>query len=255
MTVISPLLPTRPACTGASCTRRAAAVAALVAVAVIGSALSASAHVTVRPDVTTAGQGAQVTFRVPDESDTASTVRLVVTLPQDRPLTDVSTRPMAGWTAAVSDAPLPRPVNVGGATITRAPHTVTWTAEPGAAIAPGQYQEFAFATDALPAAGQMLLPAAQFYSDGSVTHWSEPTVAGKPEPEHPVPAFLVTAPDPTVASASSIAAAGAQVTGKAAPTATATDGTARVLGGAALLLALLVGGLVLLGRRPTPGRK
>jgi len=256
MTVISPL-PTRRACTGTSCTRRAAAVTSLVAAAVTGTALSASAHVSVHPDVTTAGQGAQVTFRVPDESDTASTVRLVVTLPQDRPLTDVSTRPMAGWTATVTDAPLPRPVTVGGATITSAPHTVTWTAQPGNKIAPGQYQEFAFATDALPATGQMLLPAAQFYSDGSVTHWSEPTVAGKPEPEHPAPAFLVTAPSPTgaSASASTTATAGAQATGQPAPTATATDGTARVLGGAALLVALLVGALVLLGRRPTAGSK
>lgn len=252
MTVISHLLPTRPSSSGTSCTRRAAAVAALVTAAVIGTALSASAHVSVHPDVTIAGQGAQVTFRVPDESDTASTVKLVVTLPQDRPLTDVSTKPMAGWTATVTDAPLPRPVNVGGATITRAPHTVTWTAEPGNKIAPGQYQEFAFATDALPAAGQMLLPAAQFYSDGSVTRWSEPTVAGKPEPEHPVPAFLVTAPKATGAIASTT---GAQATGATAPTTTATDGTARVLGGAGLLVALLVGALVLQGRRPAAGSK
>jgi uncharacterized protein YcnI len=257
MTVIPLLLPIRPASTGTSCTHRTAAVAALATAAVIGTALSASAHVSVHPDVTTAGQGAQVTFRVPDESDTASTVRLVVTLPQDRPLTDVSTKPMTGWTATVTDAPLPRPVTVGGATITAAPHTVTWTAQPGNKIAPGQYQEFAFATDALPAAGQMLLPAAQFYSDGSVTHWSEPTVAGRPEPEHPVPAFLVTAPSPAGAgaSASTTATAGAPAAGQAAPTATATDGTARLLGGAALLVALLVGALVLLGRRPTAAIK
>jgi len=52
-------------------------------------------------------QGAQLTFRVPDESDTANTIKLVVSLPQDRPFTDASTQPMTGWTASVTRAPLP----------------------------------------------------------------------------------------------------------------------------------------------------
>src|SRR5665647_1537786 len=239
MTVISRFLLMRPPPVTSSRGGRAAAVGTLVAAAVIGTATSAVAHVGVFPDSTTAGQGAQLTFRVPDESQTASTIRLVVTLPQDRPFTDISTKPMPGWTTTVTDARLPKPVTVGGATITKAPRTVTWTAQSGNKIAPGEYQEFAFATDALPAAGQMLLPAAQFYSDGSVTHWSEPTVAGRPEPEHPVPALLVTAPSPAGAgaSASTTATAGAPAAGQAAPTATATDGTARLLGGAALLVA------------------
>jgi uncharacterized protein YcnI len=253
MTVSSRIMLCRPASVAASRARRAAAVGALVAAAVVGTAISASAHVGVHPDVTTAGEGAQLTFRVPDESDTASTIKLVITLPQDRPFTDVSTKPMPGWIATVTDAPLPKPVIVGGATITKAPHTVTWTAQPGNKIAPGEYQEFSFATDALPAAGEMLLPAAQYYSDGSVTRWTEPTVPGKAEPEHPVPAFTVTAANTT--SATATPAANAQASGKTTPAATTTDGTARVLGGAALVVALVVGGLVLRRRRATAVNK
>jgi uncharacterized protein YcnI len=255
MTVISRLLLKRPASVASSRTRRAAAVGALVAAAVVGTAVSASAHVGVHPDSTTAGQGAQLTFRVPDESDTASTIKLVVTLPQDRPFTDVSTKPMAGWTATVTDAPLPKPVNVGGATITKAPHTVTWTAQHGNKIAPGEYQEFAFATDALPAAGEMVLPAAQYYTDGTVTHWTEPTVPGRAEPEHPAPAFTVTAATSTGAGATATPLANAQASDKTAPAATTTDSTARMLGGAALLVALVTAGLVLLQRRPRPDVK
>jgi periplasmic copper chaperone A len=250
VTVNARILLCRAASVASSRVRRAAAIGALVAAGVVGTALSASAHVGVHPDVTNAGEGAQLTFRVPDESDTASTIKLVITLPQDRPFNDVSTKPMPGWTATVTDAPLPRPVTVGGATITKAPHTVTWTAQPGNKIAPGEYQEFSFATDALPAAGEMLLPAAQYYSDGSLTRWTEPTVPGKAEPEHPVPAFTVTPATATEASVASTPAVSSQASDKTTPAATTTDTTARILGGAALLVAVVGGGLVLLRRRP-----
>ena len=251
MTVISRPRFTRPASVASSRVTRAGAVFALVGAVVVGTALSASAHVTVHPDVTTAGQGAQLTFRVPDESDTANTIKLVLTLPQDRPLTDVSTQPMPGWTATVTDAPLPKPVNVGGATITKAPRTVTWTALPGTKVAPSEYQNFFLATDALPAAGEMVLPVAQYYSDGTVVNWTEPTVAGKAEPEHPAPVFTVTAASATEASASPTPSAMTQASGTNTPVATTTTyNTARVLGGIALLVAVVAGGLVLLRRRP-----
>ena len=247
MTVISRPLFTRPGSVVSSRVARTGAVFALVAAVVVGTAISASAHVTVHPDVTTAGQGAQLTFRVPDESDTANTIKLVLTLPQDRPFTDVSTQPMPGWTATVTDAPLPKPVNVGGATITKAPHTVTWTAQPGTKIAPGEYQNFSFATDALPAPGEMVLPVAQYYSDGSVVNWTEPAVAGQTEPEHPAPVFTVTA----ATGATAAPAATTQASGTSTPLATtAPDNTARVLGGIVLLAAMVAGALVLLRRRP-----
>ena len=247
MTCISRPHFTGPASAASSRVARAAAVGALAAAVVVGTAVSASAHVGVHPDVTTAGQGTQLTFRVPDESDTANTIKLVVTLPQDRPFTDVSTQPMTGWTATVTDAPLPKPVNVGGATITKAPHTVTWTALPGNKIAPGEYQNFYLATDALPAAGEMALPVAQYYSAGTVVDWAEPTVPGKAEPKHPAPVFTVTA----ATEATAAPAAGTQASGTSTPVSTTTtDNTARVLGGVALLVAVVAGGLVLLRRHP-----
>ena len=251
MTVISRPPFTRPAPVTSSRVARAAAVAAVAGAVLIGTAISASAHVGVLPDSTVSGHEAQITFRVPDESETATTIRLVVTLPQDRPFTDLSTQPMPGWTATVTEAPLPKPVNVGGATVTKAPRTVTWTALPGNKIAPGEYQNFNLATDALPASGEIVLPVAQYYSDGTVVRWTEPTVAGKAEPEHPAPVFTVTAASEGEATASP--AAIEQASGTTAPAAGTTDGTARVLGGFALLVALVAGGLVLLRRRPGTG--
>ena len=248
MTVISHHLFTRPESVASSRIGRAAVVGAVVAAVVGGTAISAAAHVGVLPDSTVSGHEAQLTFRVPDESETASTVKLVVTLPQDRPFTDLSTKPMVGWTATVTEAALPKPVTVGGATITKAPRTVMWTAQSGSKIAPGEYEDFSFASDALPAAGELVLPVGQFYSDGTVVNWSEPTVPGKAEPEHPAPAFTVTAATETAASPAP--KVNTQAAGTTAPVATTTDNTARVLGGAALLVAVVTGGLVLLRRRP-----
>ena len=83
-----------------------------------------------------------------------------------------------------------------GTTITKAVRTVTWTAGKGTRIGPGEYQEFSISAGPLPAAGPILFPTEQVYSDGTVVAWDEPTPASGPEPEHPAPAFEITAAEP-----------------------------------------------------------
>lgn len=232
---------------------RLLAVTAASIALLLGAAGAAQAHVHVFPDATTSGGDAQLTFRVPDESDTLSTVRIVVTLPQDRPFTEVYTRPVPGWTSTVTEAPLPTPVNVAGATITKAVRTLTWTAAAGAGIGPGHYQEFAMAVDELPAPGLVTMPVDQYYSDGSVVHWNEPPAAGQPEPEHPAPSFSITAADTPSATVSPSAATSTTGSAASAPRPTqdtTTDGTARWLGGIALLVALAAVGVARVRRRP-----
>ncbi len=213
----------------------------------VGTGLApASAHVRVKPDATASGGYAGLTFRVPNESDTASTTKIVLTLPQDRPLANVSIRPVPGWTATVVQADLPRPVTSKEATLTKAPRTVTWAASsPAAAIAPGQYQEFAISAGPLPTPGQLLLPVAQTYSDGKVVNWDQAQESGKEEPEHPAPQFVVTASAETGKPATTVATGGAE----AAPDAERSDLVARLLAGAALLVGLLAIGTQLLGSR------
>jgi uncharacterized protein YcnI len=219
----------------------------------------------VHPDTTVSGGYAQLTFRVPDESPTAGTVKVEVTLPQDHPLTSVSTTPVPGWSVDVVTATLPQPVDVGGATITKAPRTVTWTADTGRQIRPGEYQDFPISVGPLPAPGVLVLPTVQTYSDGTVVRWDEQQSAGSSEPEHPAPSFAVTAADPPAsvvgATATSIGHAGTATDAKAAgttapdstaPDNTAPDNTARWLGGVALVVALLALGCVsVLVRRQT----
>ena len=156
----------------------------------------AAAHVRVHPDSTASGSFSALTFRVPNESDSAGTVKVTVQLPQDTPLIYVSTKPVPGWTAKLTEEPLPKPVESSGTTITKAVRTVTWTAAKGTQIGPGEYQEFSISGGPLPAAGPILFPTEQAYSDGTVVAWDQPTPASGPEPEHPAPAFEITAAEP-----------------------------------------------------------
>ena len=196
---------------------------------------AADAHVRVRADSTTSGAYSALTFRVPTESDTTSTTKVSVQLPQDAPFASVQTRPLPGWRAVLTTEPLPAPVQVNGATLTKAVRTVTWTADDDAAVGPDEYQEFALSVGPLPAAGTLLLPATQTYSDGEVVRWDQPTPASGEEPEHPAPALQVTA-----GSASTPAVEAAPVPTTASG---GTDPAARWLGGSALVLAVLAAAL------------
>ncbi len=218
-------------------------------------ATTASAHVRVTPDNPTSGAFSALTFRVPNESATAGTVKLSVQLPTDTPFLYVSTKPVPGWTAATTKTKLATPVESYGTTLTEAVSQVTWTADKGVAIGPGQYQEFAISVGPLPAAGTVLLPTTQTYSDGEVVAWDQATPESGEEPEHPAPELVVAA-----------AAAGADDHGgaTAAPgtpdatddPATASSGgadpVARALG--AVGLAAGLGGLVLAGLSWRRGR-
>jgi periplasmic copper chaperone A len=229
--------PTRPAVRqrGRPRTRRTGLVLLGTVGAVVMSAALASAHVVVTPSSTTPGTEAEMTFRVPTEEPTASTVKLVVTLPTDHPLAEVEVKPLSGWNITVVDAKLATPVVDEGTTITTAPHTVTWTAvDKQAWIPPDQFQDFSISAGPLPESGAVTFAAQQTYSDGSVVNWDQPTVAGQGEPEHPAPSFRVTA-----ASAAAAAAGSAANDADADADRRRTDPTARWLAGAALVVALI----------------
>ena len=132
-------------------TLRAATVAAVGAATVLVTAAPAFAHVTAQPGEAAQGGYTVVTFRVPDESDTAGTVELEVRLPADHPITSVRTTPIPGWTAAITRATLDPPVQVDGNAVTEAVSTVTWTAAAGTRIGPGEYLDFPLSLGTPPA--------------------------------------------------------------------------------------------------------
>ena len=182
---------------------RVGVVTAGAAALVFAIAGPASAHVTVNPSTANQGDYTKVSFRVPSESDTASTTKLEVNLPADTPIASVSLRPLPGWTAKTTTTKLATPIKSDDGEISDAVTKIDWTASPGSEIKPGQFQEFDVSLGPLPKTNQIVFKALQTYSDGTVVRWiDEPTTDGT-EPEKPAPVLKLTPAGTTAASSSS----------------------------------------------------
>lgn len=230
-----------------------AAATMTVGLMALGAGAS-SAHVHVDPDGTAAGSYTHLTFSVPNESDTAKTSKLEVTLPADTPFNAVSVKPVEGWKAEVVTGTLPKPVTVDGATVTKAPMSVVWTADAAHRIGPNEYQTFSISVGVLPEAGTTVtLPATQFYTDGKVVRWDQKTDEGQTEPERPAPAFTTSAKaEEHDHSSTTSPASTATASGGASGDSVAS--TAGWFGLAAGLIGLATGVTALARTRPTRGK-
>ncbi|QOC93237.1 YcnI family copper-binding membrane protein [Micromonospora craniellae] len=174
-------------------TAGAATALALGVVAVLGFATPASAHVTIAPEVAEQGDYTRFAFRVPNESDTASTTKLEIFLPENAAIGSVSTTPVQGWTVAVEKRRVDPPILVHGAEISDVVAKVTWTASGDAGIAPGTFLEFPVMMGPLPEVDQVVFKALQTYSDGGVVRWIDEPQPGGEEPAAPAAVLSLTA--------------------------------------------------------------
>ncbi|WP_020392612.1 YcnI family protein [Kribbella catacumbae] len=222
---------------------RAAAITAATALVLVGATSSASAHVTVSSPDAKPGGYAKLVFRVPSESDTASTTKLVVTLPKDHPFAHVGAQVKDGWKVVKTTEKLPQPVKVGDVTLSEAITAVTWTAATAVGVPPNDFDEFALSVGKLPEGVDSLnFPAVQTYSDGEVAKWDEIPEDGGEKPKHPAPTLELKKAITPVAATTTESKGG-------------SDTLARVLGGAGLLLGLVGLGLGLRAgrtRKATP---
>ena len=220
---------------------RAGLPLAVVAGLLIGGAGIASAHVSAHsPDQLTQGGDAEIVFRAPNESDTANFTKLEVDFSATSPIGDAAVKPVPGWTAQVTMTTLKTPVKMADETITSAVRSITWTAQPGSAIRPGEFQEFTISVEGLPSnTTSMDMPAIQTYDDGSVIDWNQPTPASGQEPEHPVPHLTLAAAGAAAAPTTNATVNMANMPGMTTTAAAGSDGTARWLGGIGLLLGAL----------------
>jgi periplasmic copper chaperone A len=235
-------------------------VAGVATAAIAVTALPALAHVTVSSPSATQGGFGVLTFRMPNETDSANATELKVQLPANQPLASVSVKPQPGWSYTVQRAPLSSPIkDDDGNTVSDYPAVVDWKATAGG-IKPGEFAEFQLSVGPLPKADSMTFKAVQTYSDGSVVSWIEQPAAGSSdEPEHPAPTLKLTAPGGGTA---------ATTTTQTAPVAAASDDGAGkgsvtgayVIGGVGLVAGLAALGLAATGRRrrtaetPAPDR-
>jgi uncharacterized protein YcnI len=226
---------------------RTTATLAAVAILLLGVPLAADAHVKITPNTAAAGDDILVTFRVPNESETAGTVRVEIDLPTKTPFAGAEYEPVAGWTAHVVEAKLPTPIVNDGVKVTQAPIKVIYVADRGVAISVGQFQQFAVALDLTPDTGSVAFPTIQTYSDGTVVKWNQPTPSDGEEPDHPAPTLYINDAPPTdTESGVTIAATNA---------AASTASTALILGTAGLALgviALVLGAFAFVRTRRGP---
>ena len=173
--------------------RRVLTVLSLATVGLLAGAGIAAAHVSVNPSEAVAGDYTKLTFRVPNESPTAGTVALTVTIPTDHPFASVSVKEIPGWTVVPTKTTLPAAVTQGDTTIKEAVTSITWTADAGTQISPGEFAEFDISVGPVPDVPSIAFEATPTYSDGEVVEWNEPTPASGEEPEHPAPTLTVGA--------------------------------------------------------------
>ncbi len=155
---------------------RILATSAATSTALLLSAGIASAHLTVEAPNATQGNSTVLTFKVSTESDTANTTKLTIELPGFK---SARTEPLPGWSAVVDK------------NTEQLATSVTWTADPGGGVGPGQFQRFALAAGPLPEQDELSFTATQTYSDGKVVEWDQPTPVDGAEPEFPAPVLAV----------------------------------------------------------------
>lgn len=218
---------------------RALALAAAITAASLVGAAPAWAHVHASSPGAVRGGVAMVTFEVPNESPNGSaTTELTVTLPN---VASARTEAKPGWKARLDRDPKSGAVR-----------SVTWTADAGAGIGPDQFGLFRIAMR-LPDAETVSFPSAQRYADGTEVRWDQTPPPGGGEAQRPVPT-LALGSGPAAATEHHAQHPEPAVSAGPAPAAEPEagehhgDNAARLLGGAALLLAALAA-TIALGRR------
>lgn len=128
-----------------------------VATVLLLSPVAAFGHVTIQPPESTTGAFARFVVRVPNEHESAATIKVEVQMPAE--FAEVRYQPKPGWTRTVNG------------------NTVTWS---GGRIEHGEFDEFGFSTRMPDKAGVLAFPAIQTYDNGEVVSWIGPADADRP---------------------------------------------------------------------------
>jgi periplasmic copper chaperone A len=207
-------------------------ILAAAAAAVLLMAVSASAHVTLQPKQAPADSFVRLNVRVPNERDNARTRKVQVQFPPG--VLALSYEPVDGWQIAVTKRKLDRPAELHGDPVDEEIDEVSFTAQKGASIRPGQFRDFGLSlrTPAKPNRA-LTFKALQTYSGGEVVRW-----IGLPDSEEPAAQVQL------ISAAQAEQAQDSAATASAVRTAAATneDGPSTAL----VIAALVMGGLGLL---------
>ncbi len=231
-------------------------VAAACALAfVVLDASVVGAHVTVSPSSVPQGTSDVIlSFRVPNESATATVSGLRIQFPLDHPIVVLSPEAGSGWRVTTVRAALPKPVTTDDGTFTSTVSEIDWSA---GTVPVGQFGVFNVLAQGIPTGTpELVFKAIQAYSDGTVVSWIQVPTKTAPNPEHPAPTLTLTAAPSAGTSATT-------VSGASSGAATVVNGSgsdaesiaALILAGFAVLLSVLAVwlGRPRLGERAAPG--
>ena len=139
------------------------------------AAARADAHVTLNPrTVPAGGESIQLDVRVPDESSTASTIKVAMKLPDGFP--EVLYEPVPGWKVTVTRSRAVKPLETEEGQVDQQVSVITWTGHgTHGRIPPGQFRNFPITVGIPDTPGRSLVfKSVQTYSDGKVTRWIGP---------------------------------------------------------------------------------
>jgi periplasmic copper chaperone A len=213
---------------------------------------TAGAHVTVSPSSLPQGASdAILTFRVPNESTTASVIALRIEFPLAHPIVVLNPEAGSGWNVVVHSTVLPKPVTTDDGTFTSTVSEIDWS---GGSIPVGQFSEFNVLAQGLPTGTSLLtFKAVQLYSDDTVVSWIQVPTKAAPNPAHPAPTLVLTAPGTGSSGSPSGSGAGATASVSPASTTGTISSSDNGLVVASLILsalALVVAGLAIWLGRP-----
>jgi uncharacterized protein YcnI len=207
-------------------------------------AVPAWADVTVTPTQVAQGSSAGVTFRLTNDSRSASMTRVTVFLPEATPIGEVYPYSVPGWAPRVSTRRLdPRSKAAAGIRTNDVTTAVEWNAARGKAPGPGKVVELAMSLNPIPAVDRLTFTVAVEYSDGTAAPWGDAKAAEGTGTRNPGPTIAVVPRAVRRAGAEDPALADRR-TATGVPAGT-SSGTAA--GG--LLVALLAAAAVVLYRR------
>ena len=146
---------------------------------------TAFGHVVLQPESAPASSWSLFSVRVPNESDTASTTKLVLKMPPG--VASATYQPVPGWSVSTVKEKLTKPVMTDDGPITEGVARMVWTAT-GKGIEPGQFHAFGLTMLVPDNPGKLVeFKAIQTYSNGDVSRW-----IGSESSDNPSPTLSIT---------------------------------------------------------------
>jgi uncharacterized protein YcnI len=149
--------------------------------ATLGWSTPAAADVTVTPAQAVQGDAGRLTFRVANDSATASLTKVDLQFPASDPVAEVYPLSVPKWAPKITSRPLDESMpGLHGGRVTDTTSAISWTPAPGAELKPKGTVDLSISLGPLPATERLIFTVVQTYSDGTVNRTTSKPAAATP---------------------------------------------------------------------------